>query len=100
MEGGLASFPGLAAPFTVDSDALGAHEAKQLAALVAGSGLLADARRGSGGPAAAPRPDARRYTLTIEDEGRRRTVSVEDPLPPELAPLVAFLKERQRHARR
>lgn len=100
IEGGLGSFPGLGLPFTVDSDALGAEEARELAALVAGSGLLAATRRGRHAPAAAAKPDARRYTLTIDDEGRLRTLTLEDPLPPQLAPLVAFLKERQRDARR
>jgi hypothetical protein len=97
-EGGLGVFPGLSGTFVCESHGLGEDEARQLAALVEASGVLASAldvpapivRRGA---------DRRRYVLTIHDGSLRQTVTVEDPLTPALASLVAFLRERQRAER-
>jgi hypothetical protein len=110
-EGGIAFFPGLAAAFAIDTVALAIDDAKRLAALVAESGLLdvpAAGRRGlprSAGRAEPTPPirrgaDARRYVLTIDDGSRRRRVTVEDPVPAKLEPLVDFLRAKQRVSRR
>lgn len=93
-DGGLAYFPGLARPVEVDTSSLDADEARDL------EGLVGDARfferadpaaapaAGSGGSA-----DAMTYTLTVEDDGRSRTLTVSDPLPDDaLATLVGRLR--------
>lgn len=110
-EGGVAFFPGLAAAFAIDSVALTIDDAKRLAALVAESGLLdtaADDRRSLPRSAGRREPtppvrrgaDTRRYVLTIHDGSHRRRVTVEDPVPAKLEPLVDFLRARQRVSRR
>jgi hypothetical protein len=109
-EGGIAFFPGLAATFALDSATLGEDEAGRLTSLVEASGLLeprsgeastppAGAGRASAEPARRG-ADARRYLLTIEDGRGRHTIAVADPLPARLAPLVEFLRARQRASRR
>jgi hypothetical protein len=91
--GGIAHFPGLARPVTLESDVLPAEDAARLAALVEEVHFF-DL------PSASPPPrgaDYRRYTITVEDRGRRHTVEAFDPItPPALGRLLDFVREKTR----
>jgi hypothetical protein len=93
-EGGFGYFPGLARPLTVDSASLSAAEAAHLRTLVDGALQAA----GAAGPAAQRGvPDGRRYTISIEGAGRKRTLRLADPLGDErLEALVAYLEGLRR----
>ena len=97
-EGGLGSFPGLAAPFACAGESLTAEQAKRLAELVERSGLLLPTGGGDApaSPGSGRGADRRRYVLTVEHGTARRTVTLEDPLPAAVAPLVAFVRDLQR----
>jgi hypothetical protein len=77
VEGGIASFPGLRRPVTLDSATLPAARAAQLAALVHRADFFAAPE-----PAAAPAggADLRTYVLTIEDGARTRTLCLAEPI--------------------
>ena len=91
VDGGLAAFPGLAKPVTIDCSALPKEEAAQLRGLVDRSGFFAlDA--GERQPAV---PDARSYRITIDDGRRCHAVTIAEPIVvPALADLVAELRTR------
>jgi hypothetical protein len=96
-EGGVAFFPGLARLFVLETAALSADEVERLAGLVDDCRFFdreetaRPARRGA---------DAREYVLTIEVEGaRRRTLRLRDPVAPDLAALLDFVREKQRESR-
>jgi len=92
-EGGVAFFPGLSKPKTIDSDDLSPAEAAKLKRLVTAArfyDLPADP------PQRAGAADYRQYTITIED-GRRHTVRLADPVEdPDLQALLDFLSEKAR----
>ncbi|MFY1829446.1 protealysin inhibitor emfourin [Myxococcus fulvus] len=98
QEGGLAAFPGLARPRSVELDALPAEEAR---ALEEG---LRDTRfhelpRVVGG-AGARGADRRRYTLTVEEGTRRHTVELVEPVEdPRLRELLSLVKRATRKRR-
>ncbi len=96
--GGFGSFPGLAAPFALETESLPEEEARELLALVRRARLYE--REATPLPAAARRADARSYRLTVEGPAGRRTLVLHDPLEPELGALLEFLRVRQRQARR
>lgn len=106
VEGGVAHLPGLAGPFVVDTESLAADEASRLKALVESSGVLrrgareAGAAGGRRGPGAEGGADVRSYRITFDDGSHRRTLRLRDPLAPGLAPLVEFLRRKQREGRR
>jgi hypothetical protein len=76
VDGGLGSFPGLRRPVTVDSARLPPAQAARLCALVDAADFF-DVRV----PApAVPAPDARTYTVEIEEGPRRRTLSLTEPI--------------------
>jgi hypothetical protein len=87
MSGGLAYFPGLAKPITIDP----AQDAATLAAQVNAADFF-------NLPAQANAPtarsaDARSYTITIDDGQRRHTVQVNEPITdPNLQALVDHLR--------
>jgi hypothetical protein len=96
-EGGVAAFPGLAAPLTIQCDALPAPENERMRALVQRAGFFTlpahDER--------APMPDARAYTIAVDDGGRCKTVTVREPIAdPALRALVDALREKAQAARR
>jgi hypothetical protein len=94
MEGGVAHFPGLARPFTVDTTTLSAEEGAHAAAMVTALG-----EKHEKGASRAPVPgaaDLRQYTLTIEDGSRSRTLRLSDPLTEPEQALVSFLRAKQR----
>lgn len=97
VEGGLAAFPGLAQPVRIDCETLPPTDRARLRELVQRAdvfGLPAQSHV----PAL---PDARSYTMTIDDGPRCRTVTVREPIAdPALRDLIAELRERSLAARR
>ena len=78
VEGGVAFFPGLAKPLTIDTGELAEEESAELVRLVQAAhffDLPAIASVPSPGAA-----DYRQYTITVEDKGRHHTVSFADPV--------------------
>ena len=91
IDGGLASFPGLRKPVTIDAATLPAAESLRLHTLVAHAGGEARASVAATPPA----PDARCYTLAIDDGGACTTVRLSEPIAdPALRDLVAALSAR------
>ena len=89
IDGGLAAFPGLAKPVTIECDALPVAERMTLRDLVDRAGLLTRPLP----EAARTKPDARRYTIAVDDGGRCSRVTVAEPiLDPALRDLVATLR--------
>jgi hypothetical protein len=93
VSGGLAYFPGLASPRTLDTAALPAEIGTDLTESVAASGFFALPHQvGVLPPGAA---DVPQYTLTIEDNGRAHTVrildSVQEPTLQDLLQRVGAL---------
>ena len=69
MEGGIASFPGLSKPITIDSDQLPQQESDELKRLVNTTHFFdLPAVIGSPAPGAA---DYFQYTITIQDDGKQ-----------------------------
>jgi hypothetical protein len=90
-EGGLAFFPGLSRPIVIDSHDLSAAEAAELERLLDSARffeLPADSRALHRGAA-----DYCQYTLSVENENRRHTVRLADPVEnPQLQALLEFLR--------
>jgi Emfourin len=96
-EGGVAFFPGLARPFVLDTAALSAEETERLNVLVEACRFF---DRPDPAPPARRGADAREYVLTIEVESTgRRTLHLRDPVTPDLADLLDFLRAKQRESR-
>ncbi len=90
-EGGIAYFPGLNKPVVVESDDLPKAQAIQLQQLLVSTCFfeLPAALRSLPKGAA----DMRRYTITVEDGRRRRTVRLIDPVEDaNLQALIEFLQ--------
>lgn len=97
VDGGLAAFPGLAAPVTIECDALPAPEKARLRALVERSGFFAL----PGHDAHAAMPDARAYTIGVDDGARCKTVTVREPIAnPALRDLIETLRDHALAVRR
>ncbi len=94
MEGGIAYFPGLSKPITIDTNELPEQEADELKRLVNATRFFdLPAVIGSPAPGAA---DYRQYTITIEDNGKQHTVRLTDPIvDPNLQALLTYLKTRR-----
>jgi hypothetical protein len=99
MEGGIAHFPGLSQPVTIDAAELSQQEATELRRLVEAAGFFdLPARIVTAGRGAA---DYRQYTVTIEEEERRHTVQVAEPIEDgDLKQLLAFLRTKANEIRR
>ena len=94
IDGGLASFPGLRKPVTIDSAALSPADGVRLRRLVARAGMAA-----ASAPVATP--DARCYTLAIDDDGACTTLKLSEPIAdPALRDLIAELSSRATEIRR
>ena len=97
-EGGVAFFPGLCQPVTIDASALTDEERTELDRLIDEAGFFAlgdEAGKPSKGAA-----DYRRYTITVEEQGRRHTVKASDPLDdPKLRNLIGFMQRKVREMR-
>ncbi len=91
MEGGIASFPGLSKPITIDSDHLPKQESDELKRLVNATHFF-DLPTAMGSPATGA-ADYRQYTITVQDEGKQHTVHVTDLIAnPNLQALLTYLK--------
>ena len=98
VSGGIAYFPGLAAPSVVDADTLPAEERQGLERLVEASGFFARPQRTPTGRGAA---DCQTYRLTIEDGRRRHSVEVSDPVAdPPMQQLIEQVRRLAAGARR
>lgn len=96
IDGGIAAFPGLAKPVTIDCDSLAPAEAARLRELV----RRADFFERPAGSSRSNLPDARRYTIAVDDAGRCSTVTVAEPIAdPALSELVAELRTHAKAAR-
>jgi hypothetical protein len=85
-------FGGLVTSRSVDTDALSAEDARQLAGLVDELDLQA-LRDHPGGTRALP--DAFQYDVSISRAGEHVRLRVRDPdVPPELRPLIQFVLQR------
>lgn len=95
ISGGVAYFPGLARPRTLDTDTLPPDVARDLIETVSAAGFFA--LPSQVGTTLAGAADRQQYTLTVEDNGHTHTVqivdSVRDPALQELLQKV----ERQLH---
>lgn len=91
IEGGLAYFPGLSSPITIDGNALPPQEADKLKQLL-------DAVHFFDLPPVlnVPAPgaaDYHQYTITVDDDSKHHTVQMTDPIEePNLQALLAHLK--------
>ncbi len=94
IDGGLAYFPGLSKPITIDGNTLPAQEADKLKQLL-------DATHFFDLPPVlnAPAPgaaDYRQYTVTVDDDSKHHTVQMTDPIEePNLQALLSYLKRRR-----
>ncbi len=94
MEGGIAYFPGLSKPITIDSDTLPKQESDELKRLVIATRFFdLPTTISSLSPGAA---DYRQYTIIIEDDGKQHTVHLTDLIEdPNLQALLAYLRARR-----
>ncbi len=99
VDGGFAALPGLARPVEIDVDSLPAAQASRLRACVDRSRFFDRAEpvvvaKGKGAA------DLRQYVVTVEDGGRRRTLTIpESDDDADLVALVDALQEQRRSAR-
>jgi hypothetical protein len=95
-DGGLAAFPGLAGPVTIDTDELAAAARDEICALVRSTGFF-----GLSQPAAPTTgADRRTYVITVAEAGRTRTLRLAEPVAdPGLARLVRALRDLSRARR-
>ncbi len=98
MEGGIAYFPGMSQPVTIDTDALPVEEAKALERLIEEARFFALPTSAAAPPRGAA--DYRQYTLSVATPGRRHTVQMTDPVEdPHVRALVDHLKTKAREWR-
>jgi hypothetical protein len=97
-EGGLAYFPGLSKPVTIDANQLPKEEEQELERLLESAGFfdLPTAPPPQRGGAA----DAFQYTITVESGGKQHTVRVSDPVEnPDLQKLIDFIQTKAKSPR-
>jgi hypothetical protein len=88
--GGIAYFPGLAAPRTIDVDMLDEKTRETVTSLIRDTDFFNLRRQDVARPGAA---DHCTYQITVEDGPRHHTISVCDPLPPgSLQQLIELLR--------
>jgi|GEM_PF-210072 len=98
MEGGIAFFPGLSQPVTIDSRKLPEEEARELERRVQAAHFFDQPRQP--GPIPRGAADYRQYTITIEEGKRRHTVQLVDPVEdPNLQALLDFVQAQARSQR-
>lgn len=97
IDGGLAALPGLATPVSIDCATLPANDAARLGKLVRKADFF-----GLPQPrVAAPMPDARAYTIAIDDGLQCRTLTFAEPIDDaNMRELVAELRLRAGAIRR
>ena len=90
-DGGIAYFPGLNKPIVVDSSKLPNKQAAQLQQLIDSAHFFELPAASRSLPKGAA--DLRRYTITVADGQRRRTVRLNDPVEDaQLQALIEFLQ--------
>ena len=90
MDGGIAAFPGLAKPVSIDCEALPPADTARLRTLVQRAGIFSKSHRKKSAP---PAPDARAYTIAVDDGGQCRTLTVTEPITDDaLRDLIAELR--------
>ena len=93
-EGGIAFFPGLNKPIVLNSNDLSKAQAAKLQQLLDSTRFFELPAASRSVPKGAA--DMRRYTITVEDGRRRRTVRLVDPIEDtQLQALIEFLQERR-----
>ena len=97
-EGGIAHFPGLSRPVTIETDQMREQEAAELRELMGAARLLdRPAHAGKAAPGAA---DYRQYTITVEAQHRSYTVRLAEPVDdPDLQRLLRFLQDKAKALR-
>ena len=96
VDGGLAAFPGLARSVTIDCAALPHAQTAELRALVERARFFALPERIS----SKVKPDARAYTIAIDDGRQSRTVTVSEPVEDTaLRELISALRDHARARR-
>lgn len=97
-EGGVAVFPGLARPRTVDVEALPPETAEAIQRGVRESHFFE--QPATVGTASRGAADQTLYTVTIEDGGRRHSVRLLEPVEePQLRTLLELLKKAEKEDR-
>lgn len=98
MEGGIAHFPGLSRPVVIDSGQLSQEEAAELRRLVEAARFFDLPETAALPPRGAA--DYSRYTITIEEGGRRHTVQLTDLVQePAIQRLLTFLRAKAKALR-
>jgi len=96
IDGGVAAFPGLARPVIIDCAALPPAETARLRELIERARFFALPERTS----SPVRPDARAYTIAVNDGRQSRTVTVSEPVgDAALRELIATLREHAKSRR-
>jgi len=91
-------FAGIRTKTTVDEKDLGPDEAQKLRQLVEGADFFHLSKKIV---SRSPRPDRFQYELSLEESGRQHTVIMsEEALPVNLKPLVNWLMEKARQAKK
>jgi hypothetical protein len=91
MEGGFAALPGLAKPLTIECDTLPPDKQAQWRDLLRRADFFARPED----PKSPPHPDARTYTILVDDGANCRSITVHEPIrDPALRSLVEALRER------
>jgi hypothetical protein len=99
LEGGVAHFPGLSKPITIDSEELPEEEADRLDRLVNAAHFFDLPPVTS--PPSRGAADYRRYTVTVEDSQRRHAVQLVDPIEdPDLQALLTYLQAKVKTLRK
>ena len=97
-EGGIAHFPGLSRPVTIETEELPEEEAAELNRLLEAARLLD--RPAQAGKPARGAADHRQYAITIEAANRTYTVRLSDPVEdPDLQRLLRFLQDKAKALR-
>jgi hypothetical protein len=97
-EGGIAFFPGLSRPVTIDQDQLSEEDAHELVRLVDECSFFDQPAKAAKTPKGAA--DVQLYTITVDDGEQRHTVKVQEPIADQgLRELVNFLRRKVRELR-
>lgn len=97
VDGGIAAFPGLAKPVTIDCATLPAADTAHLRELVHRADFFARPTHRTSAKA----PDTRAYTIAIDDGPQCRTMTVTEPIADTaLGDLVAALRAHANALRR
>jgi hypothetical protein len=94
IDGGMAYFPGLNRPISLDSNTLPAQEADRLKQLLEVAHFFElPPVLNAPSPGAA---DHRQYTITVDDDNKHHTIQVTDPIEdPDLQALLTYLKTKR-----